>query len=339
MQKNPDELSFWKADSKMSTHLPYTPTPCQTHSFYKYKRIMSKYAKWLLALLAIGGIVGILLYILEIENNLNADTSADNNGIATDQHHHSHNSQRGEKVPLSSINYNYNHVNRSDIQFRPFDVSNKTKANYKSKSLDAMIHDVTTIATLTTSSNKYSYATKLDVKNQTALNEIPQKIMPALHYPSSVNVPRYTVSVTSRVTTKQNLKTVTKAPVTDSTTDSLIEQVTPKIMFPSKETLQGFGFTSGHQNNFGIPIEEDERILRILNAQLINSNNANDKEPASTTDLNVYHTKVSPTLPVLNRFASTTETAKYKYASEGIVFTIIIVINCIWLMNGKTDRA
>ena len=29
------------------------------------------------------------------------------------------------------------------------------------------------------------------------------------------------------------------------------------------------GFTSGHQNNFGVPIEEDERLLRKLNDQLM----------------------------------------------------------------------
>lgn len=287
---------------------------------------MSKYAKWLLALLAIGGIVGILLYILEIENNLNAEMSVDNDKLLTNNNnnvlapdHHPHNSHRGEKIALSSINYNYNHVNRSDVQFRPFTVSNKTKPNYVSKSLDAIVHDVTTVATLTPRPpNKNLYATKVDGKNQTALNEILQKVTPAPYFPSSVNVPRYTVSVTSRVTTKQSVKTVTKPPIVHAAADNITDHVTPKIMFPSKETLQGFGFTSGHQNNFGVPIEEDERILRILNAQLMNSN-SNDKELASTTDLNVYRTKVSPTLPILNRFVSTTETAKHKYSSEGII--------------------
>lgn len=35
------------------------------------------------------------------------------------------------------------------------------------------------------------------------------------------------------------------------------------------ETLNVLGFTSGHQNNFGIPIEEDERVLRLLNEELM----------------------------------------------------------------------
>lgn len=29
-------------------------------------------------------------------------------------------------------------------------------------------------------------------------------------------------------------------------------------------TIQSFSFTSGHQNNFGVPVEEDERILKLL---------------------------------------------------------------------------
>lgn len=33
--------------------------------------------------------------------------------------------------------------------------------------------------------------------------------------------------------------------------------------------LRSFGFTSGHQNSFGVPIEEDERLLRMLNEQLL----------------------------------------------------------------------
>lgn len=39
----------------------------------------------------------------------------------------------------------------------------------------------------------------------------------------------------------------------------------------SKEniTLRSFGFTSAHQNRFGVPIEEDERLLRMLNVTLI----------------------------------------------------------------------
>lgn len=65
----------------------------------------------------------------------------------------------------------------------------------------------------------------------------------------------------------------------DDETPAIVERITEKGMtkvktekkiIPTQETLRTFGFTSGHQNNFGIPIEEDERILRMLNDQLIN---------------------------------------------------------------------
>lgn len=37
---------------------------------------------------------------------------------------------------------------------------------------------------------------------------------------------------------------------------------------PTWETIQQqYEFTSGHQNNFGIPIEEDERMLNFLKAK------------------------------------------------------------------------
>lgn len=86
-----------------------------------------------------------------------------------------------------------------------------------------------------------------------------------------------------------------------------------KLLFPSKETLENFGFTSGHQNSFGIPIEEDERILRMLNHQMLNSQpktKLNESEDylllSITTDANIHRTKVSPTLPNIKKnFAST----------------------------------
>ncbi|XP_037917110.1 uncharacterized protein LOC119655336 isoform X3 [Hermetia illucens] len=78
---------------------------------------------------------------------------------------------------------------------------------------------------------------------------------------------------------------------------------------PTKDTFEIIGFTSGHQNNFGIPIEEDERILRILNEELMK----HESEMASqthrpTTDSSIYRPRVSPTLPVISRGSlSTTE--------------------------------
>lgn len=92
--------------------------------------------------------------------------------------------------------------------------------------------------------------------------------------------------------------------------ENVVEHDRPRLLFPSKGTLQNFGFTSGHQNSFGIPIEEDERILRMLNEEMLKSQmnrSADESQFISTTDLNTYRTKVSPTLPILNKFDTTTE--------------------------------
>lgn len=69
-----------------------------------------------------------------------------------------------------------------------------------------------------------------------------------------------------------------------------------------------YGFTSGHQNNFGIPIEEDERILNRLNDELIRLQNETTTQRLSTTTSDQYRTKVSPTLPLIHKsLDSTTE--------------------------------
>lgn len=86
-----------------------------------------------------------------------------------------------------------------------------------------------------------------------------------------------------------------------------------KLLFPTKETLEFFGFTSGHQNNFGIPIEEDERMLRMLNEQIIRNENKKNHSAnyyPTTTDGNAYRTRVSPTLPILHTNDVTTERFK-----------------------------
>lgn len=68
-----------------------------------------------------------------------------------------------------------------------------------------------------------------------------------------------------------------------------------------------FGFTSGHQNSFGVPIEEDERVLKRLNDELIKFHNGTTTPRMSTTT-NEYRTKVSPTLPLIRKTPeSTTE--------------------------------
>lgn len=105
----------------------------------------------------------------------------------------------------------------------------------------------------------------------------------------------------------------------DDDAENVVER--SRLLFPTKETLQQFGFTSGHQNNFGVPIEEDERILRMLNDQMLHSQERTTKggrPPFSTsTDASSYQTRVSPTLPILAKIASTTERLRLNATEDG----------------------
>lgn len=107
----------------------------------------------------------------------------------------------------------------------------------------------------------------------------------------------------------------------ETTVDVADDLTESRIMFPTKETLEFFGFTSGHQNNFGVPIEEDERVLRMLNEQLIRrEKNRNGSDVyTTTTDGYAYRTRVSPTLPVINAMDPTTERLAANSSDEGEV--------------------
>lgn len=125
-------------------------------------------------------------------------------------------------------------------------------------------------------------------------------------------------STTESASSTENVTNDTVRPTTlRQTTPSSTTVVNPiKLIIPTRETLQQYGFTSGHQNNFGIPIEEDERILTLLNAELVKSQNGSTSL-FSTTDSSVYRTRVSPTLPIISRFDHTTEGVKTNGSDDG----------------------
>ncbi|XP_055372413.1 protein PF3D7_1417600-like [Condylostylus longicornis] len=101
--------------------------------------------------------------------------------------------------------------------------------------------------------------------------------------------------------------------------DSNEKSILSSILPPTKETIHVIGFTSGHQNNFGVPIEEDERILKLLNDEIIKyesqENNSTTPIPDIQSSSSTTTVKVSPTLPLIihhkdtspSRFRTTTE--------------------------------
>lgn len=92
-----------------------------------------------------------------------------------------------------------------------------------------------------------------------------------------------------------------------------------------------YPFTSGHQNSFGIPIEDDERLLRILD--MIRNNS--DTELTSTTAANINSaTRVSPTLPNLNR---STHPNNLRPTQEGKCLGFFMLLNlslkCLYYLS------
>lgn len=383
--------NFWKADSKPITRshrstTSYTPKLSCHHQLYRYRQFIWKNAKWLLALLLVTGVVGIVLYILEVEHRLQAEHN-NNATIATKTTKISEvenlliNSNRN----LTTIDHSpntiyYKSINQTRGQYtRPIGVQidpsishhavSDTKTNVRfmnsggPQSIFTYDHSTTertpvvTILPINTkqwtststvrtiketdfnansngSNGSNGVAGKNDWHNQVNTDSVvvisPQPKATPTKLTNPTFVPKYTVSVTSTVssttsvsssTTKSPLPHVNEQngknrlagatldgpPVDDDDRLAINRDRPIRVLYPSKETLQNFGFTSGHQNNFGVPIEEDERILRMLNAQLAAKQLPIDNDYMSTTDLSVFRTRVSPTLPILQRTDATTE--------------------------------
>lgn len=100
-----------------------------------------------------------------------------------------------------------------------------------------------------------------------------------------------------------------------------VEHATGKStrLFPAD--WQNFPFTSGHQNSFGIPIEEDERLLHMIAEQSAQSDLSDRQGHVSTTAANVNSaTRVSPTLPNLHH---PTDSHSLRPTQEGRFLVIV----------------
>lgn len=93
----------------------------------------------------------------------------------------------------------------------------------------------------------------------------PGTHLPKFNLPSTQD----TILITSSTPTITTTTTTTTATKTTETPKFEIEiDVAPpeddRDQFPTDHPFRWISFTSGHQNNFGVPIEEDERILALL---------------------------------------------------------------------------
>lgn len=170
-------------------------------------------------------------------------------------------------------------------------------------------------------STTYDHRQSIESKefDEFSFNDVDVASEELVTWPSTTTEPRPTI----RIRNTQILEISTpkySTPADDPPAATEVEDNSTKLMFPTKETLEFFGFTSGHQNNFGVPIEEDERVLRMLNEQLIKSQrerNRTEETLTTTTDANAYRTHVSPTLPVVQKLDATTERFRVNATEDG----------------------
>lgn len=136
--------------------------------------------------------------------------------------------------------------------------------------------------------------------NEGTVRPAPTTLRPKQAYPETtfssgeLETPAMVTEVTE-ATTKANLfetiKTTLMSPkyvevsFNEAKTGKPLITKMKKVMTmgSTPETIKSYGFTSGHQNNFGVPIEEDERILKMFDEQL--------------------HTKLKDTVKVRNKKA------------------------------------
>lgn len=315
------QISYWKASSQ-SPITSATLPPVVTHRERVRHFLMHlwHYALWPLALLIVCIMVAAIVYFLLAQNEIidqqklspySSSTQPDRNAINFSNNYNSINRRNRTNQP----------INRTQIPILPTfngDTTENDEENYFNKKLPS----TTTVRSISSRSPQILLSSAPTTKSTFIATTVK-------------NVKIYTNSGERRKLPQPAPKHTTLLLPTDN--DDLEENAVErsKLLFPSKETLENFGFTSGHQNNFGVPIEEDERVLRMLNEQMLNSQrklNQSDEYFVSsiTTDSNVYQTKVSPTLPNLKKNFATTERVRALNASidDGNYTLILFFVFC-----------
>lgn len=319
------QISYWKANSQSPiTSVTLPPVVTHRERIRHFLAQFWRYAVWPIVLLIVCIIVGAVVYFLLVQNQL-----YDSN-VSTYSTHNQPFQPNNERNAINfSNNYNSIVVHRNRTQngipspavqttFKVVNTNENDGENYFSKKLPSTPLSINVDSSITTIR---SVSTRLPIKKILLANPATTNTPSGKDITSTVkNAKIYMNSGERRKLSQSAPKHTTLLLPTDNDSDDDNAVERSKLLFPSKETFENFGFTSGHQNNFGVPIEEDERVLRMLNDQMLNSQhklNQNDKYfiSSSTTDANVYQTKVSPTLPTLKKNFATTERVRSLNAS------------------------
>ncbi|XP_055693530.1 uncharacterized protein LOC129795967 isoform X2 [Lutzomyia longipalpis] len=283
-------ISFWKATGSQT---PIASTSSTRRRWSHISSISSKcwqYIKWPLALLFICGILGVVVYYVVIESELNSNLANEIHGASL-----------GDVSLESDLTVDFNDLDKlSEERVKP-GIINGHANTFNATDLATTLNQTT--------EELLEVIKGPDLANR--LNDDSEVFAIFVKKPSST---------TESASSVENVTNDTVRPTTvrQSADAAATERTNPtKLVVPTRETLQQYGFTSGHQNNFGIPIEEDERILGILNAELIKNQNGSASH-SSTTDASIYRTRVSPTLPIISKVDHTTEGVKNNGSDDGI---------------------
>lgn len=206
-----------------------------------YEKCGRPHAKWIIASLLICGILGLTLILMIVgERDLEDEIVEHSNYI----------DHAGPRVQATQNLTLHLKINTKEI------FENKTYERDKSKiDEQSIIYDFSSIETNFENDNRNE-----DWSESTQEHQHPGTHLPKFNLPSTQD----TILITSSTpTTTTTTTTTTEKPEYEIEID-----VSPpeddRDNFPTDHPFRWISFTSGHQNNFGVPIEEDERILKLL---------------------------------------------------------------------------
>ncbi|XP_055593879.1 uncharacterized protein LOC129745072 isoform X2 [Uranotaenia lowii] len=328
--------NFWKVGSQTpltgssSINTFFRPSPHSRCCLWRALKLMWRVVKWPLALLMVCSLLGLVVYFLVVDRDIMSSSLLGENGIynveenlSIDFNDFTHTNDLGSGAVTT---FGRDHKDKG-VGF------SKDGSTPNSKFSFGLNNDLLAIFVKKTEQNRNEgFWTSTERENMS--EETPAQVVKVIA--SSSTTTRAPIRKTSTISLKDYTKSrgnfdddefedigvpsntgehttraidaISHDDDDQEGTDNRNRQQVGSI--GDQKSLNSFGFTSGHQNSFGVPIEDDEHLLRMLNEQLMKLETQREKNLtsiSSTTDSSLYRTKVSPTLPILSRFEITTE--------------------------------
>ncbi|XP_063708737.1 uncharacterized protein LOC134837298 [Culicoides brevitarsis] len=323
--------TFWKAGSQVPiTSSSSAFSRSKRTNLYRFLKIFWRYAKWPMGLLLLCGLLGVVVYFIVIATQPSVNNSmlssdgrlAVDNELSIDFDSFNDHNDIDERVsthlpPVINGHAGQQHQNIANVEYTS---SNNKSRLIKTNVTNKETNDVLEILKepIITSNIENNDVVAIFIKKQP--HTVEQTTTSAAETPAIV-------TQVDESSTKSNLfetlKTTLNSPLFTSgiiTEEKTLKPHTTKMkkvhslnVAPVDSTVKSVGFTSGHQANFGVPIEEDERILKMLEEYQKAKGN---KETSFATTTSNYRTRVSPTLPIINRYETTTQGLRFLNATD-----------------------